>query len=136
MAGTSSSLANLRTHVQNLNAGLQGQLVGNMTLSEMTHGISVTGAQTFLQEIKVDCIDKAIDALQQTDKITDVFRVNWQGRAEANFEINMNKAVALLATQLEKIKENIETQISDMIEDWAKQDEAMVAVDDQIVNNW
>lgn len=136
MAGTSSSLANLRTHVQNLNAGLQGQLVGNMAISEMTHGISVTGAQAFLQEIKVDCIDKAIEALQQTDKITDVFRVNWQGRAEANFEINMNKAVALLATQLEKIKENIETQISDMIEDWAKQDEAMVALDDQIVNNW
>ena len=131
----SSSLALLRSKVQNNVANLAGKLSGQVDIKTMTQGISVTGAQQYLQEIKVNGIDKAIEALQNTETFTNVFRTHWQGRAEANFETNMNKAISLIASQLNTIKENIETQVSDMIEDWANQDEALVAIDDSIVSD-
>lgn len=100
--------------------------MSNLGIGDLSIGVSVKGAYDYLDGIKTKAIGKAIDALQDTNNVTQTFQAGWQGKAEANFEKNMYNATQTITKELELIKTNIESLVAEMIEDWANQDEALV----------
>lgn len=95
-------------------------------IGDLSIGVSVKGAYDYLDGIKTKAIGKAIDALNDTNNVTQTFQAGWQGKAEANFEKNMYNATQTITKELELIKTNIESLVAEMIEDWANQDEQLV----------
>lgn len=106
--------------------GTAGGTAGSLNIGDLSIGVSVAGAYDYLNGIKTKAIDGAITALQNTDTVTKTFQQGWQGKAEANFEKNLLNATQTITKELELIKTNIESLISEMIEDWANQDEGLV----------
>lgn len=120
MANPSGSMGALRM-MEN-----QASKAGTLGIGDLSIGVSVSGAYDYLDGIKRDAIDGAIDALQSTDSVFQVFQGGWQGKAEANFEKNLVNATNTVKQELELIKTNIESLVAEMIEDWANQDDQLV----------
>ena len=109
-----------------------GEAGNNLGISDLSIGVSVSGAYDYLDGVNTKAINHAIEALNNTDSVTQAFQAGWQGKAEANFENNLYRSVDVVTKELELIKENIETLVSEMIEDWAQQDDALVEETDVI----
>lgn len=103
-------------------------------ISDLSIGVSVKGAYDYLDGINRQAITHAIEALNNTDSVTQTFQAGWQGKAEANFENNLYKATDVVTQELNLIKKNIESLVSEMIENWAQQDEQLVQENDDIVS--
>ena len=108
------------------------QAGNNLGIGDLSIGVSVSGAYDYLDGINSKAINHAIEALNNTDSVTKEFQAGWQGKAEANFENNLYRATDVVTKELELIKENIESLVSEMIEDWANQDEKLVEETDVI----
>lgn len=100
--------------------------MSSLGIGDLSIGVSVKGAYDYLDGIKKNAIGSAIDALEDTNDVTQTFQAGWQGKAEANFEKNLYNATKTIIKELELIKTNIESLVSEMIEDWANQDSELV----------
>lgn len=101
---------------------------GNLTIGDLSIGVSAAGAQEYYQELKTNAIDKACDALRNTSKLYSTFRQSWQGQAELNFERNFDKAISETIKSLEGIKVMIENNIAREVKQWAEEDKHMLDV--------
>lgn len=98
-------------------------------INDLTIGTSAAGAMEYFQELKTVVIDQACEMLDDTANLFRVFRESWQGQAENNFENNFKNATTAVKESLEYIKDNIESLISDLVEQWAQQDKLMINED-------
>ena len=103
---------------------------GNLGIGDLTHGVSASGAADYVNGLNMIAINNAIEALNATGNVKNTLRQGWQGAAETNFEKNLDSSVNFVTDTLELIKNNIENLVSDLVEDMAKQDEALVNVED------
>lgn len=101
---------------------------GYMTIGEMTIGVSAAGAQEYYHALKTDAIDKAIEALRNTDRLFGAINDGWQGQAAQNFKKNFDKGVDSTIFALDSIRDNIESLIARLVEQWAEEDKNMVDV--------
>lgn len=106
---------------------------GGLGIGDLTHGVSATGAWDYVEGLNTTAINGAIKVLQNTNPVKTALQQGWQGAAEANFEKNLDNSVNTVVETLELIKNNIESLVSDLVEDMANQDAALVDVED-IVN--
>lgn len=104
--------------------------MANLGIGDLTHGVSSNGAYDYVDGLNTGAINGAIKALQNTTNVKAKLQSGWQGAAEANFEKNLDNAVKTVTDTLEIIKDNIESLISDLVEDMAKQDEKLVEIED------
>ena len=98
-------------------------------INDLTIGTSAAGAMEYFQDLKTVVIDQACEMLDDTANLFRVFRESWQGQAEKNFENNFTNATNAVKESLEYIKDNIESLISDLVEQWAQQDKLMINED-------
>lgn len=103
--------------------------MNNLTIGEITTGVSVSGAYDYLAGINTDAIMGAIAAVNATGNVKNALRNGWQGKAEANFEANLDKSAELIVSELETIRKGIESTVTQLVEDYAMQDSNMVTVD-------
>lgn len=99
---------------------------GNLNIGNLEIGVSRDGAYEYLEGIKTNAIDKAIEALKSTGHLFQVLQGGWQGQSEASFENNLIQASEIVIEQLELIKKNIEHLVASMLEDIAEQDKSMI----------
>lgn len=112
----------------NFVGGVQGRINGGtVALKDMTYGVSASGANTYIDGVNTIAINGAISALQTGSiKVKTALEKGWQGASLMAFEKNFDGAVKLVTKTLEKIKDNIESCVTDLVEDMAKQDEHML----------
>ena len=105
---------------------------GSLGIGDLTHGVSAAGAQTYVDNLNMEAIEGAIKVLQDTKNVKTALEAGWQGQAEANFEKNLDSAVTTIINTLEIIKTNVESLVSELVEDLAEQDGELVQVEDVI----
>ncbi len=105
---------------------------GGLGIGDLTHGVSASGAWDYVDGLNTGAIGNAIKALQSTANVKSTLQQGWQGAAEANFEKNLDNSVNTVVETLELIKNNIESLVSDLVEDMANQDAALVDVEDVV----
>lgn len=105
---------------------------GGLGIGELTHGVSANGAWDYVDGLNTKAINGAITVLQNTSGVKAALENGWQGAAEANFEKNLDSAVNTVVETLEMIKNNVESLVSDLVEDMAMQDAALVDVEDVV----
>ena len=118
-------------------AQVQGTQVGGsgssgFTLSSATYGLDTNMLDDYLKEINVNTIDKAIEELEKTEGLKQVFQEGWQGAAESNFERNLDSGVSNIITTLREVEKAISTLIYELADDIIEQDAQMVELDDSI----
>lgn len=102
---------------------------GNLSISELSVGVSAAGAQEYYRELKTNAIDEACTVLKEgLASVKAELRAGWQGQAELNFEKNLDKAADLTVQALGTISTSIESLIASLVEQWAEQDKQMVDV--------
>jgi len=103
---------------------------GGLGIGDLTHGVSAQGAYDYMDGLNTGAINEAIKVVQNTTGVKAALQKGWQGAAEANFEKNLDNAVNTVIDTLELIKSNVESLITDLVEDMAKQDAELVAIED------
>ena len=104
---------------------------GNLGIGDLTHGVSASGAWDYVEGLNTGAINGAIKALQDgANNVKSTLQQGWQGAAEANFEKNLDSSINVVTDTLNLIKDNIESLVSDLVEDMANQDAALVEVED------
>lgn len=103
--------------------------MSSLQIGELTNGVSVNGAYDYLDGLNTEAIAGAIAALNSTNSVKTALRAGWQGRAEANFEVNLDKSVAAVVDSLEMVKKDIEGVVANLVEDFAIQDQKMIEID-------
>ena len=101
-------------------AGVNGGTVG---IGEMTYGVSSAGAHAYLDGINTIAISNAIEKVQNTLAVKTALESGWQGSAELAFERKLDGAADMVVETLNKVKENIENLVTELVEDMANQDE-------------
>ena len=105
---------------------------GGFTLSSATYGLDTNMLDDYLKQINVETIDKAIEELEKTDGLKQVFQEGWQGAAEANFERNLDSGVKNIVATLREVEKAIQSLIYELAEDIIDQDAHMVELDDRV----
>ena len=82
--------------------------MNQVSISEMTNGVSAQGANEYLRGINMVAIGKAIEVLQDTSGVKASLESGWQGAAEQAFEKKIDGAVNIVVDTLDQIKANIE----------------------------
>lgn len=103
--------------------------MNNLSIGELTTGVSTQGAYEYLAGINTEAIMGAMSAVKNTTNVKNALRAGWQGKAENNFEVNLDKAAELIVEQLEVIRKGIEGTITQLVEDYAIQDSNMITLD-------
>ena len=91
-------------------------------------GVLIKGSD-YLDGLNTEAIAGAIAALNSTTPVKTALRGGWQGKAEANFEVNLDNAVAAVVESLEDVKKEIEGVVANLVEDFAMQDQKMIEID-------
>lgn len=106
---------------------------GSLGIDDLTIGVSAQGAWDYYDGLNTGAIRHAREAVLNTEDVKRALQAGWQGQAEANFEKNLDNASHVVDQELEKISNAIQSLISDLVEDWATQDNQMVE-EESIVN--
>ena len=105
----------------------------NLGISDLSNGVSVKGAQDYLDGIKMVAIANTIKAINNTDYLKSTLQQGWQGRAEANFEANLDLSCRAIVKGLNEMKASIESLITDLVETMLEQDRDMIEVDENLM---
>lgn len=103
--------------------------MSSLQIGELTNGVSVNGAYDYLDGLNTEAIAGAVAALNNSGNVKTALRSGWQGRAEANFEVNFDKSVELVVESLEMVKKEIEGVVANLVEDFAMNDQKMIEID-------
>lgn len=106
---------------------------GGLGIGDLTVGVSANGAWEYYDNLNTGAIQKAREAVLNTNDVKTALQAGWQGQAELNFEKNLDSASHVVDNELQTISKAIESLISDLVEDWANQDKQMVE-EENIVN--
>ena len=109
-----------------------GDNMAQLGIGDLTHGVSASGANDYVMGLNMGAINGAIKVLEDTSNVKATLEAGWQGRAEANFEKNLDMSVRTVVDTLELIKKNIENLVSDLVEDMANQDGSLVEAEDVV----
>lgn len=104
----------------------------NLSINELTHGVSFPGVMEYLDDIHRVAITETKNMLKNTDSVVNALRAGWQGAAETNFEKNLDSAVNAVATALDTLQQGLDSLFTDLTETMALQDEKLVEVEDII----
>ena len=98
----------------------------NLSVSDLSQGISVEGAKQYYRDLKTQVIDDTIKKLKETDDIKKALRDGWQGMACENFIESLDNVVFVTAKQIDKMEEVLKSEISLITQAWINQDQEMV----------
>lgn len=99
-----------------------------MDFSKATIGVNSATVGEYLNKIKQNVIEEAKNTLaNEQEALFEVFRANWNGVSEANFE-------SLMAGATEKVKESLEahytalsSKVNAINNAWVEQDAGMIS---------
>ena len=89
-------------------------------------GYSRSGAQEFKEDLKAQGITTTAQKLGEIGGIRDAFQAGWQGKAEENFEKNLQTAITIVQQNLEEIKKALDVQFATI-------DTAIVTNDNEMI---
>lgn len=84
--------------------------MADLTIKEMTHGYSSSGALEYLTELNAKAITETKEKLADIDAIRTALEKGWAGQAELNFVGNLQKSVTKVQNSLDKMKITLEKQ--------------------------
>ena len=100
--------------------------MNRLGISDLTIGVDANGASDYYDALNTNAIRKAREAVLNTNDVKSALETGWQGQAEFNFEKNLDNAAKAVDQELEKISNAIQSLITELVEDWATQDNQMV----------
>lgn len=99
---------------------------GGIGIGDLTHGYSVTGAQTYISDLNAKAITETKEILADISGITNALEKGWVGQAQLNYVSNLQKAVGNIQSSLDTLKTTLDTQFAQIEETWAEQDKNIV----------
>lgn len=99
------------------------------TISELEYGYDASGMEQYLQEIKAEYLDRAKDAVLNTEGIVRVCQHEWEGRARDNFITNLNSDAQHVGEQFDALYLVLVQEINSLQAAMANKDEELIKAD-------
>lgn len=100
-----------------------------MDFQSATHGVSVTGMQTFINDINVNVFDAVKAAIDDTTSVTDAVKTGWVGNAADNFNANILTGATKMRETVEKVRDMLLTELEGIQSQILDMDENLVELD-------
>lgn len=102
---------------------MNGEGIG---IADFSEGVDTSGVSTYLAEIKSDSLDKAAEAVKNTEVLKTACDDNWSGKACEDFKAKLDAAATHLAAQYDQLYKNLENQINQVALDMKTFDEGLL----------
>lgn len=96
------------------------------TIEEMTYGYSTAGVEKYIEEIKTSSLNKAIEALDNTEDLIAAIDNEWLGTAREGYITQLNADKEHVKTQLNTLVSNLESEINSLNAAMANFDEGLI----------
>lgn len=81
-----------------------------------TSGVSVTGVQQYIKDIKTFIINEACESLENgKEELNEILRARWASDAEENFEQNLDKQVKIVIESLKAAEIALESELNAIV---------------------
>lgn len=101
---------------------------GELTISEMTTGMSSGGMQQYLENIKAEILTSVTEKLDTArDEINKSLRTAWVGQSEQRFETLLTDAVENLKTELKAEYNALESRLNELQNNYFNQENALIS---------
>lgn len=101
---------------------------GSLAITEMTTGMSASGMETYLENIKAEILTNVQGQLDTArDNINNKLKQAWVGQSEERFEQLLTKAVDDVKVELEAEYNALAARIGELQNDYYNQENALIA---------
>lgn len=97
-----------------------------MDFENVTEGVSRSGMNGYLEYLRVDVITKILEALDNTDEMSTAINNGWQGQSRDKFLSQLRGAIKASKNDIYKEFSNLADRLSDLYQDYMKQDANMI----------
>lgn len=110
-----------------ITAGM-GAVSGELSIGEMTTGMSAAGMEQYLENIKAEILTKVTSQLDTArDEIIKSLRTAWVGQSEQRFETLLADAVEDLKTELNAEYNALASRIRELENNYFNQENALIS---------
>lgn len=99
------------------------------TINDLEYGYDAAGMEQYLNEIKAEYLDRAKDAVNDIQDITNVCQNEWEGRARDNFIANLTSDAQHVGEQFDALYVVLVQEINSLQAAMANKDEELIQVD-------
>lgn len=93
---------------------------------DITHGMSASGIQAYLDEINIQVINKAISRLENTAEIKTALRQSWSGESCEAFIRNMDGAIKAVIAQIKAADVDMRNRMGQIQDSFITEDKKLV----------
>ncbi|HIQ64446.1 MAG TPA: hypothetical protein IAC85_01780 [Candidatus Faecenecus gallistercoris] len=101
---------------------------GDLSINEMTTGMSVAGMEQYLENIKAEVLTSVTNQLDTArDEIIKSLKTAWVGQSEERFETLLTDAVEDVKTELNAEYNALASRISELENNYFNQENALIS---------
>lgn len=101
---------------------------GELTISEMSTGMSTTGMQEYLDQIKAEILTDISNQLDTArEEIIKVLKTAWVGQSEERFETLLTDAVDDVKTELTAEYNALASRLNELQNNYFNQENALIS---------
>lgn len=98
-------------------------------IGDMQYGFDTEGLEQYLNSIRYEALQDAMDAVDNTDGIKSACENNWEGKARENYLANLEKDKQHVNEQLEVLYNILKNEISSVMAAMRNKDEQLISQD-------
>ena len=104
------------------------KVTGELSINEMSIGMSVAGMQDYLENIKAEILTNVTNQLDTArDEITKSVRTAWVGQSEQRFETLLSEAVEDLKVELNAEYNALASRLNELQNNYFNQENALIS---------
>ena len=98
----------------------------DMGFHGVTEGVNRAGMEAYMEYLKVEVIDKIVEALGQVEEMQTQINQGWQGRSRDVFLAQFNNTIANTSNEIQAEFSNLADRLSDLYQSYFEQDAKML----------
>ena len=91
-------------------------------ISDLTVGISKSGMEAYIQQLKADLLDTSVEKINDTSNMLNAINSGWQGASRDNFISDFNAAREAIANDLIAEYNDLAARLQELQDNYFKQD--------------
>ena len=96
------------------------------TISDMEYGFDSDGVATYLDEIKVQALEEAKNAVLDTSSLVQCCETHWEGRAREKYVENLKRDAQHCADQFDALYNILVAEVNQLNAAMANKDESLI----------